>query len=83
MDDELKDLFKSIELPSDMLDIERDLQKNGMKPATNTAVRKLMDQNVSTLNRPEQKKKNKSWKISKKTKVTNAHLPELIEKLNR
>ncbi|CAL5411232.1 unnamed protein product [Camellia sinensis] len=37
VDDDLKLLFQGIELPRDMIDIEKDLQKNGMKPATNTA----------------------------------------------
>ncbi|KAI3421550.1 AMPKBI domain-containing protein [Psidium guajava] len=30
VDDDLKQLFRSIELPRDMIDIEKDLQKNGM-----------------------------------------------------
>ena len=38
-DGDLKELFQSIKLPNDMLDIEKDLQKNGMKPATYTAKR--------------------------------------------
>ncbi|CAL5394945.1 unnamed protein product [Camellia sinensis] len=37
VDDDLKLLFQGIELPRDMIDIEKNLQKNGMKPATNTA----------------------------------------------
>ncbi|THG18780.1 hypothetical protein TEA_000894 [Camellia sinensis var. sinensis] len=37
VDDDLKLLFRGIELPRDMIDIEKNLQKNGMKPATNTA----------------------------------------------
>ncbi|XP_076927364.1 uncharacterized protein LOC143590898 [Bidens hawaiensis] len=78
-DDELKGLFRSIELPRDMLDIERDLQKNGMKAATNTAKRRVMAQNGNNniLNKPKQKKKKKT-EISKRTKLTNAHLPELF-----
>ncbi|KAJ0793158.1 putative transcription initiation factor TFIIE, beta subunit [Helianthus annuus] len=81
VDDELKQLFRSIELPRDMLDIERDLQKNGMKPATNTAKRRVMAQNGNILNKPKQKKKKKT-EISKRTKLTNAHLPELFRNLN-
>ncbi|XP_076885933.1 transcription initiation factor IIE subunit beta-like [Bidens hawaiensis] len=77
VDDEL---FRSIELPRDMLDIERDLQKNGMKPATNTAKRRVMAQNGNILNKPKQKKKKKA-EISKRTKLTNAHLPELFRNL--
>ncbi|KAI3762229.1 hypothetical protein L1987_52654 [Smallanthus sonchifolius] len=80
VDDDLKELFRSIELPRDMLDIERDLQKNGMKPATNTAKRRVMAQNGNILNKPKQKKK--KTEISKRTKLTNAHLPELFRNLN-
>ncbi|KAL7591149.1 uncharacterized protein LOC111894032 [Lactuca sativa] len=80
VDDELKQLFRSIELPRDMLDIERDLQKNGMKPATNTAKRRVMAQNGNIYNKPKQKKK--KTEISKRTKLTNAHLPELFRNLN-
>ncbi|KAI3669920.1 hypothetical protein L6452_41401 [Arctium lappa] len=70
VDDELKGLFRAIELPRDMLDIERELQKNGMKPATNTAKRRVAAQNFgSTLNKPKQKKK--KTEISKRTKLTN------------
>lgn len=79
VDDELKQLFRAIELPRDMLDIERDLQKNGMKPATNTAKRRVMAQNGNVTSKPKQKKK--KTEISKRTKLTNAHLPELFKNL--
>ncbi|KAM7253904.1 hypothetical protein ACFE04_031586 [Oxalis oulophora] len=77
VDDDLKQLFRSIELPRDMLDIEKDLQKNGMKPATNTTKRRAAAQIQGITNKPKQKKKNKE--ISKRTKLTNAHLPELFQ----
>ncbi|KAJ9561268.1 hypothetical protein OSB04_006428 [Centaurea solstitialis] len=80
VDDELKGLFRAIELPRDMLDIERELQKNGMKPATNTAKRRVAAQNFGILTKPKQKKK--KTEISKRTKLTNAHLPELFRNLN-
>ncbi|KAK9060092.1 hypothetical protein SSX86_020796 [Deinandra increscens subsp. villosa] len=80
VDDELKKLFRSTELPKDLLDIHRDLQKNGMKPATNTANRTLMAQNGNILRKPEQKKRKRKTGISKRTKITNAHLPpDLLE----
>ncbi|XP_042752384.1 uncharacterized protein LOC111891002 [Lactuca sativa] len=63
VDDELKQLFRAIELPHDMLEIELDLQKNGMKPATNAAKRRVMAQNCNICNKPKQKKK--KAKISK------------------
>lgn len=80
VDDDLKQLFREIELPRDMLDIEKDLQKNGMKPATNTAKRRAMAQLQGVPPKPKTKKKKNE--ISKRTKLTNAHLPELFQHLN-
>nr|GMC70692.1 general transcription factor IIE subunit 2-like [Ipomoea batatas] len=80
VDDELKQLFRGIELPRDMLDIEKELQKNGMKPATNTAKRRAMAQVHGISSKPKTKKK--KHEISKRTKLTNAHLPELFANLN-
>ncbi|KAL6000223.1 hypothetical protein ACLOJK_034901 [Asimina triloba] len=80
VDDDLKLLFRGIELPRDMVDIEKDLQKNGMKPATNTARRKSLAQvHGVPASKPKPKKKRE---ISKRTKLTNAHLPELFRNLN-
>ncbi|KAK9276376.1 hypothetical protein L1049_005909 [Liquidambar formosana] len=79
VDDDLKQLFRGVELPRDMLDIERDLQKNGMKPATNTAKRRAMAQVHGIPSKPKTKKK--KHEISKRTKLTNAHLPELFRNL--
>ncbi|CAK9324144.1 unnamed protein product [Citrullus colocynthis] len=76
VDDDLKQLFRDIELPRDMLDVEKDLQKNGMKPATNTAKRRANAQHVAS-SKPKPKKKKQE--ISKRTKLTNAHLPELFK----
>ncbi|GER25903.1 transcription initiation factor IIE subunit beta [Striga asiatica] len=81
VDDDLKQLFRGIELPRDMLDIERDLQKNGMKPATNTAKRRAAAQLHGVAPKPKTKKK-KQKEISKRTKLTNSHLPELFRNLN-
>lgn len=80
VDDDLKQFFRGIELPRDMIDIERDLQKNGMKPATNTAKRRAMAQVHGIV--PKTKAKKKSRDLSKRTKLTNAHLPELFRNLN-
>ena len=79
VDDDPKLLFCGIELPRDMLDIEKDLQKNGMKPATNTAKRRAQAQvqGISTKAKPKKKK----HKISKRTKLTNAHLPKLFQNM--
>ncbi|KAG8662104.1 general transcription factor IIE subunit 2 [Manihot esculenta] len=79
VDDDLKQLFRGIELPRDMLDIEKDLQKNGMKPATNTAKRRAAAQVQGISSKPKIKKKKDT--ISRRTKLTNAHLPELFANL--
>ncbi|XP_077230414.1 uncharacterized protein LOC143863588 [Tasmannia lanceolata] len=79
VDEDLKQLFRGIELPRDMVDIEKDLQKNGMKPATNTANRKAMAQVLGIAPKTKPKKKSQ---ISKRTKLTNAHLPQLFRNLN-
>jgi transcription initiation factor TFIIE subunit beta len=80
VDDDLKQLFRSIELPCDMIDIEKDLQKNGMKPATNTAKRRSAAQ-IEGISSNKPKPKKKKSEISKRTKLTNAHLPELFQNL--
>ncbi|KAF3957705.1 hypothetical protein ACB098_10G064000 [Castanea mollissima] len=79
VDDDLKLLFRGIELPRDMIDIERDLQKNGMKPATNTAQRRARSEVQGMSSKPKPKKK--KHEITKRTKLTNAHLPELFRNL--
>ena len=79
VDDDLKQYFREIELPRDMLDIEKDLQRNGMKPATNTALRRASAENHVCGSKPKPKKKKQE--ISKRTKLTNAHLPELFQSL--
>nr|XP_023929599.1 uncharacterized protein LOC112040902 [Quercus suber] len=80
VDDDLKQLFLGIELPRDMIDIERDLQKNGMKPATNTAQRRASSEVQGMSSKPKPKKKHE---ITKRTKLTNAHLPELFRHLDK
>ncbi|KAK8953334.1 hypothetical protein KSP40_PGU009634 [Platanthera guangdongensis] len=79
VDEDLKQLFRGIELPGDMVDIEKDLQKNGMKPATNTAKRRAAAQVHGIPSKPKPKKKSG---INKRTKLTNAHLPELFQNIN-
>ncbi|KAG6503311.1 transcription initiation factor IIE subunit beta-like [Zingiber officinale] len=79
VDDELKQLFRGIELPRDMVDIEKELHKNGMKPATNTAKRRAMAEVHGITSKPKPKKKRE---ITRRTKLTNAHLPELFQHLN-
>ncbi|KAL9246745.1 hypothetical protein vseg_020241 [Gypsophila vaccaria] len=80
VDDDLKLLFRGIDLPQDFLDIEKDLRQKGLTPATDTARRKAAAQiqGISTKSKAPKKKE-----ITKRTKLTNAHLPELFEKLKK
>ncbi|KAG8088246.1 hypothetical protein GUJ93_ZPchr0010g9719 [Zizania palustris] len=80
VDDDLKQLFREIELPRDMVDIEKELQKNGIKPMTNTAKRRAAAQINGV--QPKAKPKKKQREITRRTKLTNAHLPELFQNLN-
>lgn len=79
VDDDLKRLFRSIELLRDMIDIENDLQKSTMKASTNTMQRRLAAQIHGISQKPKLKKK--KHEISKRTKLTHVHLPELFENL--
>ncbi|XBH63693.1 hypothetical protein VPH35_117608 [Triticum aestivum] len=79
VDDDLKELFRGIELPRDMVDIEKELQKNGMKPMTDTTKRRAAAQIHGV--KPKAKPKKKQREITKRTKLTNAHLPELFQHL--
>lgn len=79
VEDDLKLLFRSVELPRDMVDIEKDLQKNGVKPATNTDKRRAMAEVHGVPPKPNQPKKEKE--ITKRTKLTNVHLPDLFQNL--
>ncbi|KAK9950179.1 hypothetical protein M0R45_005680 [Rubus argutus] len=79
VDDEIKLLFHEIELPRNMLEIEKDLQKNGMKPAEDTARRRgamAQSQGIQAKSKSKKKKKNE---INKRTKLTNSHIPELFK----
>ncbi|KAM0980622.1 hypothetical protein EV2_014343 [Malus domestica] len=78
VDDELKAHFRAIELPHDMIEIEKELQKNGMKPATDTAKRRAL---AETQGIPNKSSKPKAKKTRKRTKITNLHLPELFQDL--
>ncbi|KAL3833520.1 hypothetical protein ACJIZ3_008256 [Penstemon smallii] len=82
VDDDLKQLFMGIELPLDMTDIERHLQKNEMKPATNTAKRRAKAAIDGIPPKSKEDNKKKKSGISKRTKLTNAHLPELFKDVN-
>uniref|UniRef100_A0A0A9AH11 Uncharacterized protein n=1 Tax=Arundo donax TaxID=35708 RepID=A0A0A9AH11_ARUDO len=79
VDHDLKQLYREIELPRDMLDIEKELRKIGEPPATNTAKRRAWAQIHGAPPKPKAKKKQRG--ISRRTKLTNCHLPELFENM--
>lgn len=76
-DDDLKELARSILLPRDMLDIEKELQKNGQPTRTNAAKRRADAQILLYPPKPNKSKK-KPRGLTSRTKLTNAHLPELF-----
>ncbi|KAG7621235.1 Transcription factor TFIIE beta subunit DNA-binding domain [Arabidopsis suecica] len=77
IDDELKALFRDI-IPSDMLEVEKELLKIGLKPATNIAERRAAEQLHGVSNKPKDKKKKKK-EITNRTKLTNSHMLELFQ----
>ncbi|KAL8150446.1 hypothetical protein V2J09_020254 [Rumex salicifolius] len=81
VDDDLKQLFRSIKLPCDMIDLEKYLQKNGMKPATNTAQRRAAARMGIIIPAKSKQRKKRKMEITNRTKLTNAHLPELFHYL--
>ncbi|XBI61292.1 hypothetical protein VPH35_042106 [Triticum aestivum] len=77
VDAEIKKMFHDIKLPVDMLDIEKELRKNGEKPATDTAKRRATEQVQGRQPGPKKARK-KPRGITSKTKLTNAYLPGLF-----
>ncbi|KAG9151958.1 hypothetical protein Leryth_002219 [Lithospermum erythrorhizon] len=76
VDDDLKLLFRETKL-HDMLDIEKELQRNGIKPSTNTAKRRATSHMLGVPQKPKTKvKKRRRVNIGKST---NPHLPELLK----
>lgn len=77
VDAELKKMFHDIKLPVDMVDIEKELQKNDEKLATDTAKRRAAEQ-INGQQRGPEKARKKPRGITSRTKLTNAHLPGLF-----
>ncbi|CAN6296325.1 unnamed protein product [Urochloa humidicola] len=80
IDNDLKKLYREIELPRDMLDIEKELKKSGEKPLTDTAKRRALAQKHGTASKSKSRKKQRG--ITKNTRLTNHYLPELFENLS-
>ncbi|KAM3198323.1 hypothetical protein ACQJBY_073460 [Aegilops geniculata] len=78
VDAELKKLFHDIKLPREMLDVEKELRKNGERPATNTMKRREAEEAHGRQLKPKKAKK-KSRGITSRTKLTNVHLPWLMD----
>ena len=76
VDDDLKQLFRGIELPKKMVDSEKELQRDGMEPATNSMQRLAMAQVLGINPQPKPRKRQQ---LSRRTKLTNDHLPELFQ----
>ncbi|XP_066342172.1 transcription initiation factor IIE subunit beta-like isoform X2 [Miscanthus floridulus] len=81
VDDDLKLFFRETELPRDMVDVEKELQKNGIKPMTNTAKRRAAAQIDGVKSKSKPKKKD--LKITRRSRLTNGHLPELFQDINK
>ncbi|XP_014752429.1 transcription initiation factor IIE subunit beta [Brachypodium distachyon] len=80
VDKEFKELFHEMKLPRDMLDIEKELRRNGDRPATDTVKRRAAAQANAARSMKLRKKKTKQPRgITGRTKLTNAHLPELFD----
>ncbi|EMS59340.1 hypothetical protein TRIUR3_02225 [Triticum urartu] len=71
VDAEMKKMFHDIKLPVDTLDIEKELRKNGEKPATDTAKRRAAEQVHGRQPGPKKARK-KPRGITSRTKLTNA-----------
>lgn len=69
VDDDIRQLVHSVKL-SDWHDMERELKRAGMVPATSAARRESMLADTS--------RQGKKRRESKRTKYTNSHLPELL-----
>ncbi|KAF8051365.1 hypothetical protein N665_1739s0005 [Sinapis alba] len=83
VDDDFKALFRETEVPSDMLEVEKELKKHGLKPVTDTVARRAAEQKYGIgISKPKHDKKKRKQEITKRTKLTNAHLPELFQSLN-
>ncbi|RCV46300.1 hypothetical protein SETIT_9G520600v2 [Setaria italica] len=80
IDNDLKQLYREIELPRDMLDIEKELKKSGEKPLTDTVNRRALAQIHGAASKSKARKKQRG--ITTKTRITNYHLPELFKNLD-
>ena len=78
LDAELKKLFHEVKLPKDMLDIEKELRRNGEKPVTDTAKRRAAEQIHGRVPKPKKGRK-KPRGITGRTRITNVHLPGLFD----
>jgi transcription initiation factor TFIIE subunit beta len=78
LDTDLKKLFCEVKLPNDMLDIEKELRRNGEKPMTDTTKRRAAEQIHGKPSKPNKPRK-KQRGITSRSRITNVHLPALFE----
>uniref|UniRef100_J3LKJ6 Uncharacterized protein n=1 Tax=Oryza brachyantha TaxID=4533 RepID=J3LKJ6_ORYBR len=72
VDDESKDLARSIELPRDMLDVEKELHKSGQPTKTNTARRRAAAQ--SLCHPPPKPKSRKKRGLTSRSSSSRTHI---------
>lgn len=77
-DEDIKLTYLATELPRDFIDLEKELLKMGMKPATKTAERRAAAQ-VLGMSLSESKTEKKRTRKFSARKITNAHMPELFQ----
>lgn len=80
IDNDLKQLYREVELPRDMLDIEKELKKCGEKPLTDTVKRRAAAQKMDGAASKSKTRKKKRG-LRSNSRVTNFHLPELFKNL--
>jgi transcription initiation factor TFIIE subunit beta len=81
VDEDVKQLYETTDLPRDMLDIEKELHKAGVKTQTNTAERRQQAL-VHGAQRKPTKSKKKPRGLTSMSRITNSHLPELFANMN-
>jgi transcription initiation factor TFIIE subunit beta len=78
IDEDIKQAFRGTELPRDFIDVEKELLKMGMKPATRTAERRAAAQVLGAHLSKSKTKKKQTRKFTAR-KITNSHMPELFQ----
>ncbi|GBG61434.1 hypothetical protein CBR_g21779 [Chara braunii] len=78
VDEEIKQLVRSIEMPREFVTIERELEKIGSRPISNSLQRQAI---LGVPRHLQQKPKPRKKRENKRMKYTNFHLPELFRSI--